>query len=120
MEAIRERGLLPRDKGGFNPVTLSYLTVVLPGDMALLTVKEAVAFPHATGRRQQPLSKRVLVYDLYGTPLYQPSVGHLEPGQQTVARAAVVVIEATGANPKFLFDRAVTSTKKPQVYKVGH
>ncbi len=120
MEAIRETGLLPREKGGFNPVTLSYLTMVLPGDMALLTDKEAVAFPHARGCHQQPLSERILINDLYGTPLYQPSVGHLEPGQQTVARAAAVVIEATGANRKFLFDRAVTSTKKPQVYKVGH
>ncbi len=28
MEAIHESGMLPRTEGGFNPVTLSYLTVM--------------------------------------------------------------------------------------------
>ncbi len=37
MKAILESGLLPRTEGGFNPITPSYLTVVLDQDKALLT-----------------------------------------------------------------------------------
>ncbi len=42
MNAIQENGLLPRVEGGFNPVTPSYLTVVLDQDKALLTAREAM------------------------------------------------------------------------------
>ncbi len=51
MKAIQESGLLPRMEGGFNPITPSYLTVVLDQDKALLTDQEAMnismAFPYA-------------------------------------------------------------------------
>ncbi len=101
METIRKSGLLSRVKGGFNPVTPSYLTVLLPGDMAMLTAQKAmelsVAFLYSRGCRQLPLGERVLVNDLYGTPLYQPSVGHLELGQQSGAQAAAAIIDAMGA-----------------------
>ncbi len=79
MRAILDSGMLPRTEGGFNPVTPSYLTVVLDQGKALLTAQEAMtismAFPYARGRRQEPLSERILINDLYGIPLYQPSVG---------------------------------------------
>ncbi len=42
MDAIRESGRLPRLEGGFNVVTPSYLTVVLPRDKAMLTAQEAI------------------------------------------------------------------------------
>ena len=35
----------------------------------------SMAFPYTRGRRQEPLSERILTNDLYGIPLYQPSVG---------------------------------------------
>ncbi len=51
MKAIKESGLLPRLEGGFDVATASYLTVVLPGDKAMLTAREAIeigaAFPYA-------------------------------------------------------------------------
>ncbi len=54
MKAIHESGILPRTEGGFNPITPSYLTVMLDQDKALLTAQEAmainVAFPYARGR----------------------------------------------------------------------
>ena len=63
----------------------SYLTVMLDRDKAILTAQEAmaisVAFPYARGRHQEPLSERILTNDLYGIPLYQPSVGLIELGQ---------------------------------------
>ncbi len=37
MDAIRGSGQLPRLEGGFKVVTTSYVTVVLPGDRAMLT-----------------------------------------------------------------------------------
>ena len=43
MEAIHESGMLPQTEGGFNPVTPSYLTVMLDQDKALLTAQEAMA-----------------------------------------------------------------------------
>ena len=58
MEAIRENGLLPRKEGGFNPITPSYLTVVLDQDKALLTAREAMtismAFPYAGAADKSP------------------------------------------------------------------
>ncbi len=75
MNAVKESGLLPRLEGGFDVVTPGYLTVVLPGDKAMLTAWEAIeigaAFPYARGCRQVPLGERIIVNDLYGTPLYQ-------------------------------------------------
>ncbi len=122
MEAIRENGLLPRKEGGFNPITPSYLTVVLDQDKALLTAREAMtismAFPYARGRRQEPLSERILTNDLYRIPLYQPSVGTMEPGQLTGARAAAAIIRDTGADPNFVTDRVIGRTQKPRRYEV--
>ncbi len=75
MKAIHASGLLPWTKGGFNPITPSYLTVAVNEDKDLLTTQEALtlsaAFPYARGRRQEPLSERILTNDLYGIPLYQ-------------------------------------------------
>ncbi len=86
--------------------------------MALLTAQEAIelsaTFPYTRGRRQLPLSERVFVNDLYGTPLYQPAMGHLELGRQTGVRAAA---EVTGADPKFVFDHAVMSPEGPRAYE---
>ncbi len=77
MNAIKESGRLPRLEGGFDVDTPSYLTVVLPGDKAMLTAREAIklgaACPYAWGRHQMPLGERIIVNDLYGTPLYQPA-----------------------------------------------
>ncbi len=124
MQAIQENGLLPRTEGGFNPVTPSYLTVVLDQDKALLTAREALtismAFPYARGRRQEPLSERILTNDLYGIPLYQPSVGPMEPGQLTGARAAAAMIRDTGADPNFVTDRVIGRTQKPRHYEVAY
>ncbi len=106
MQAIHDSGMLPRTEGGFNPITPSYLTVMLDQDKALLTAQEAmaisIAFPYARGRRQEPLSERILTNDLHEIPLYQPSVGFIEPGQTTGARAAAAVIRDTGADPNFI------------------
>ncbi len=117
MKAIHESGLLPRTKGGFNPITPSYVRVALDQDKALLTTQEALtvsaAFPYTQGRRQEPLSERILTNDLYGIPLYQPSVGLIGPDQTTGARAAAAVIKATGADPKFVTDRVIGRTTKP-------
>ncbi len=124
MEAIRENGLLPRTEGVCNLVTPSYLTVVLDHDKALLTAREAMiismAFPYARGRRQEPLSERILTNDLYGIPLYEPSVGPMEPGQLTGARAAAAVIRDTGADPNFVTDRVIGRTQKPRRYEVAY
>ncbi len=123
MESIRENGLLPRTEGGFNPITPSYLTVVLDQDKALLTAREAMtismAFPYARGRRQEPLSERILTNDLYGIPLYQPSVGPMEPGQLTGARTAAAIIRDTGADPNFVTDRVIGRTQKPRRYEMS-
>ncbi len=77
MKAIKESGLLPWLEGGFDVAMPSYLTVVLPSDKAMLTAREAIeigaAFPYARGCRQVPLGERIIVNDLYGTPLYQPA-----------------------------------------------
>ncbi len=77
MNAIKESDRLPQLEGGFDVDTPSYLTVVLPGDKAMLTAREAIeigaAFPYNRGRRQMPLGERIIVNDLYGTPLYQPA-----------------------------------------------
>ena len=77
MNAIKESNLLPRLEGGFEVVTPSYLTVVLPGDRAMLTAWEAIeigaAFPYTRGCRQMLLGERIIVNDVYGTPLYQPA-----------------------------------------------
>ena len=124
MEAIHESGMLPRTEGAFNPVTPGYLTVVLDQDKALLTAQEAMvismAFPYARGRRQEPLSERILTNDLYGIPLYQPSVGPMEPGQTTGARAADAVIRETGADQNFVTDWVIGRTTKPRRYKMAY
>ena len=58
MKAIQENGLSPRIEGGFNPITPSYLTVVLDQDKALLTAREAMtismAFPYAGAADKSP------------------------------------------------------------------
>ncbi len=86
---IEESGLLPRKEGGFNPITPCYLTGMLAEDKALITVQEALtlsaAFPYIPGRLQEPLSETILTNDLYGIPLYQPSVGLIGPDQTTGA-----------------------------------
>ncbi len=91
---------------------------MLDQDKALLTAQEAMAigmaFPYARGRRQEPLSERILTNDLYGIPLYQPSVGLLEPGQTTGAKADAAVIRDTGADPNFVTDRVIGRTTKPR------
>ncbi len=122
MDAIHKSRMLPRTGGGFNPITPSYLTVMLDQDKALLTVQEAMAismaFPYARGRRQEPLSERILTNDPYGIPLYQPSVGPIEPGQTTGARAAAAIIGDTGADPNFVTDRVIGRTDKPRRYEM--
>ncbi len=124
MMAIYESRLLPRTEWGFNPITRSYLTVTLDQDKALLTAQEAIvisaAFPYARGRRQEPLSERILSNDLYGIPLYQLSVGLIGPDQTTGARAAAAVIKTTGADLNFVTDRVVGRTDKPRRYEMGH
>ncbi len=123
MEAIHESGMLPRTEGGFNPVTPSYLTVMLDQGKALLTAQEAMAismaFPYARGHRQEPLSERILTNDLYGIPLYQPLVGPIELGQTTGARPAAAVIRDTGADPNFVTDRVIGRTEKPRRYEIA-
>ena len=42
MNAVKASGVLPQLKGGFDVATPSYLTVVLPGDKAMLTAREAI------------------------------------------------------------------------------
>ena len=79
----------------------------------------SVAFPYARGRHQEPLSERILTKDLYGIPLYQPSVGLLGPGQTTRARAAAAVIRTTGADSNFVTDRVVGRTSKPRQYQMA-
>ncbi len=123
IKAIHESGMLPRTEGGFNPVTASYLTVMLDQNKALLMAQEAmaisVAFSYARGRRQEPPSERILTNDLYGIPLYQPSVGLMEPGQTTGAKVAAAVIKDTGADPNFITDRVIGRTKKPRHYEMA-
>ena len=123
MEAIHESKMLPRTEGGFNPITPSYLTVMLGQDKALLIAQEAMAismaFPYARGHRQEPLSERILTNDLYGIPLYQPSVGPIEPGQMTGAKAAAAVIRDTGADLNFVTDRVIGRTGKPRCYEMA-
>ncbi len=80
----------------------------------------SMAFPYARGRRQEPLSERILINDLYGIPLYQPSVGPVEPGQLTGARAAAAIIKDTGADPNFVTDRVIGRTQKPRRYEVAY
>ncbi len=97
--------------------------MVLDQDKALLTAQEAmaisIAFPYARGR-QEPLSERILINDLYGIPLYQPSVGPMEPGQLTGARAAAAIIKDTGADPNFVTDRVIGRTQKPRCYEMAY
>ncbi len=49
MNAIKESNRLPRLEGGFDVDTPSYLTVILLGDKAMFTAREAIeigaAFP---------------------------------------------------------------------------
>ncbi len=97
---------------------------MLDQDKALLTAQEAMtirmAFPYARGRRQEPLSERILTNALYGIPLYQPSVGPMEPGQLTGARAAAAIIRDTGGDPNFVTDRVIGRTQKRRHYEVAY
>ncbi len=98
--------------------------MALDQDKALLTAQEALAisaaFPYARGRRQEPLSERILTNDLYGIPLYQPSVGLLGPDQTTGARAVAAIIRATRADPNFITDRVIGRTTKPRRYEMAY
>ncbi len=111
MNAIKESGRLPRLELGFDVDTPSYLTVVLPGDKAMLTAREAIeigaAFPYARGCRQMPLGERIIVNDLYGTPLYQPADKSFASERSWGSLATASVIKAMGADPNFVLDRAV-------------
>ncbi len=71
-------------------------------------------------RRQEPLSERILTNDLYGIPLYQPSMGLISRGQMTGARAAAAVTKTTGADPKFVTDRVIGRTTRPRWYEMAH
>ena len=122
MDVITESGRLPRLEGGFDVDTPSYLTVVLPGDKAMLTAREAIeigaAFPYAWGRHQMPLGERIIINELYGTPVYQPADRSFESEWSWGALAAAVVIKATAADPNFVPDRAVTAPTGPRSYEV--
>ncbi len=80
----------------------------------------SMGFPYARGCRQEPMSERILTNDLYGISLYQPSVGPMEPGQLTGARAAAAIIRDTGADPNFVTDRVIGRTQKPRRYEVAY
>ncbi len=118
MDAVKESGRLPQVDGGFDVDTPSYLTVVLPGDKAMLTAREAIkigaAFPYARGCRQMPLGEMIIVNDLYGTPLYQPANRRFESERLWGPFAAAAVIKATEADPNFIPDRAVRDPTGPQ------
>ena len=122
MDVITESGRLPRLEGGFDVDTPSYLTVVLPGDKAMLTAREAIeigaAFPYARVRHQMPLGERIIVNDLYGTPLYQPADRNFDSERSWGALTAAAVIKATGADPNFVPDRAVKTPTGPRSYEV--
>ncbi len=122
MDAIKESDRLPRLEGGFDVDTPSYLTMVFPGDKAMLTAREAIeigaAFPYAWRRHQMPLGKRIIVNDLYRTPLYQPADRSFESEWSWGPLATAAVIEATGADPNFVPDRAVKDRTGPRSYEV--
>ncbi len=122
MNAIKETDRLPRLEGGFDVDTPSYLTVVLPSDKAMLTAWEAIeicaAFPYARGCRQMPLGERIIVNDLYGTPLYQLADRSFESERSWGSLAAAAVIKATGADQNFVPGRAVRDPTGPQSYEV--
>ncbi len=122
MDVIKESGRLPQLEGGFDVDTPSYLTVVLPGDKAMLTAQEAieigVAFPYARGRHQMPLGERVIVNDLYGSPLYQPADRNFDSERSWGALTAAAVIKAMGADPNFVPDRAAKTPTGPRSYEV--
>ena len=122
MDAIKESDRLPRLEGGFDVATPSYLTVVLPGDKAMLTAREAIeigaAVPYARGRRQMLLGERIIVNDLYGTPLYQKADRSFESEQSWGSLAVAAVIEATWAYPNFVSDRAVRDPTGTRSYEV--
>ncbi len=122
MNAIKESDRLPRLEGGFDVDMPSYLTVVLPGDKAMLTAREAIeigaAFPYARGCRQMPLGERIIVNDLYGTPLYQPADRSFESERSWGSLTAATVLEAMGADPNFVPDRAVKDPTGPRSYEV--
>ena len=122
MNAIKESGLLPQLEEGFDVATPSYLTVVLPGDKAMLTAQKAIeigaAFPYARGCRQVPLGERIIVNDLYETPLYQTADKSFELEWSLGALAAAAVIQAMGADPNFVCDRAVKDPTESRSYEV--
>ncbi len=119
MNAIKESDRLPWLEGGFDVDTPSYLTVFLPGDKAMLSAREAIeigaAFPYARGRRQMPLGERIIVNDLYGTPLYQPADRSFELERSWGSLTAAA---ATGADPNFVPDRAAKDLTGPRSYEV--
>ncbi len=88
-------------------LTPGYLTIVTPGDDAMLPAKQAIetsaALPYARGRQQEPIGERV-INDLYGIPLHKPAVGPIDPDLGTGAVAAKRIIDSTGADPNFVSD----------------
>ncbi len=59
-------------------MTPIYLTLILPDEETILpahtAVQVSVAFPYEQACHQEPLGERVINNDLYGVPLYKPSV----------------------------------------------
>ncbi len=79
-----------------------------------------MAFPYACERRQFPLGERIIVNDLYGTPLYQPAERHFESDWSLGVLAAAAIIKATGADPNFVLHRAVIPPSGPRSYEIEH
>ena len=65
-----------------------------------------------------PLGERIIVNDLYGTPLYQPDDRSFESERSWGSLAATAVIKATGADPNFVPDRAVRDPTGLRSYEV--
>ncbi len=88
----------------------------------MLTAREAieigVAFPYAHERRQLLLGERIIVIDLYGNPLYQPTERHFDSERSSGVLAAAAIIKATGTDPNFVPDRAVKLPTGPRSYEV--
>ncbi len=49
-----------------------------------------------------PLGERIIVNDLYGTPLYQPADRSFESERSWGSLAVAAVIKATEADPNFV------------------
>ncbi len=68
--------------------------------------------PHTRVPRETPHN------DLYGTPLYQLAERYFESAWSSGVLAAAAVIQATGADPKFVFNRAIIPPLGPQSYEI--